>query len=61
MQVAAFIMLDTAQQAKGGKWENAEMPEEKRKRGVAVVTASMRMWTFIQAELDRRAKSLGTV
>lgn len=60
MQVAASIMLDTAQQAKGGKWENAEMPEERRKRGVAVVTASMRMWGFIQAELDSRAKSLGT-
>jgi len=53
-------MLDTAQQAKGGKWENAEMPEERRKRGLAVVTASLRMWGFIQAELDSRAKSLGT-
>ena len=60
MQVAVSIMLDTAQQAKGGKWENAEMPEERRKRGLAVVTASLRMWGFIQAELDSRAKSLGT-
>jgi hypothetical protein len=60
MQVAASIMLDTAQRAKGGKWENAEMPVEQRRRGIAVVTASVRMWGFIQAELDSHAKSFGT-
>ena len=60
MQVAVSIMLDTAQQAKGGKWENAEMPVEQRRRGIAVVTASVRMWGFIQAELDSHAKSFGT-
>jgi hypothetical protein len=59
MHVAAFIMLDTAQQGKNGKWENAEMPEEHRSRELARVTASPRMWELIQEELASRTKVPG--
>jgi hypothetical protein len=57
MQVAATIMLDTARHAKGAEWEGAEMAEEQRKRGLAIVTASSRMWSLIQKELDRRSNT----
>jgi hypothetical protein len=57
MEVAATIMLDTARHAQDKLWEGAEMPEEQRKRDLAIVTASSKMWKHISTELDRRAKA----
>jgi hypothetical protein len=57
MEVAAAIMLDSTRRAQGGEWAEAVMPKEQRMPGLAIVTASSLMWSFIMEELARRANT----